>query len=128
MSERLTEAGVARLGAVPVLGLVLGLALGLALGWIVRSSAPRSHKSHPTPSSALEVKRPPCWSPTLSPTSRSTGALLPVGLRDRFRSRHAYARHTSTGPTAGLVSQPGRATVCPAPATGNATQRCTVSP
>jgi DNA-binding transcriptional MerR regulator len=52
MSERLTDGGVARLGPVPALGLVLGLALGL----LVRSSAPRFHKSHPTPSSTLEVK------------------------------------------------------------------------
>jgi hypothetical protein len=39
--------------------------LGLALGLIVRPSAPRFHKSHPTPSSTLEVKSSPCWSPTL---------------------------------------------------------------
>ncbi len=69
MSDRLTEGGVARLGAVPVLGLVPGRVLGL----IVRSSAPRFHKSHPTPSSRLEVKRSPCWSPTLIPTSPSAG-------------------------------------------------------
>ncbi len=41
MSERLTEGGVARLGAVPVLSLVPGLVLGL----IVRSSAPRFHRA-----------------------------------------------------------------------------------
>jgi DNA-binding transcriptional MerR regulator len=47
MSERLTERGVTRLGP--------GLVLGQALGLIVRLSARWFHKSHPTPSSTLEV-------------------------------------------------------------------------
>jgi hypothetical protein len=47
MSKRLTAGGVARLGPVPVLGLVPGLVLGLALGLVVRSSAPRFHENPP---------------------------------------------------------------------------------
>jgi transposase len=46
---------------------------------------------------------------------------------NRFRSKQAYARHTGTAHCR-FGHPTGRATVCPAPATGNATQRCTASP
>src|SRR5215217_3320203 len=107
MSERLTEKGVARLGAVPVLGLVPGLMLGLALGLIVRSSAPRSTRATQHLQVHLKSRGHPAGRQRLAQLLGLRVPYYPVGLRDRFRSRHAYARHTSTGPTAGLVSQPG---------------------
>jgi hypothetical protein len=46
---------------------------------------------------------------------------------DRFRPKHGYARPTGTAHCR-FGHSTGRATVCPAPATGNSTQRCTASP
>ena len=72
MSERLTEGGVARLGAGPGLDLVSGQVL--VWRWVDRSVVCSAvPQSHPTPSSTLEVNRSPCWSPTLTPTSPSAG-------------------------------------------------------
>jgi hypothetical protein len=101
-SERLTEGGVARLGAGPGLDLVSGQVL--VWRWVDRSVVCSAvPQSHPTPSSTLEVNRSPCWSPTLTPTSPSAGC--PTTCRTSG-PRHEIRSYDHASISAGTLDAP----------------------